>query len=55
MPEEKRSKDHAPPGTGEWGTKREGPGRQKDASPKKPGDGPNDNSPPDFGQSVESA
>jgi len=45
---------HSAPGTGEYGGKRRTRRRQADASPKKPGDGPTEKSPPDFGQSIES-
>ena len=44
----------APPGTGEDGPKRKGERPLPDSSPKKPGDGPGEKSPPDFGLSVES-
>jgi hypothetical protein len=49
-----RRRVHPPPGTGEYGTKDEKKVRPPDSSPKKPGDGPREKSPPDFGQSVES-
>jgi len=45
---------HSAPGKGEYGTKDEKRVRPPDSSPKKPGDGPEEKSPPDFGQSVES-
>ena len=45
---------HPPPGTGEYGTKNEKRVRPPDSSPKQPGDGPREKSPPDFGQSIES-
>jgi len=54
MPDTKIRRVHAPPGTGEYGTKDPKAKRPPDSSPKKPGDGSKEKSPPDFGQSVES-
>ena len=53
MSDRKSRRVHAPPGTGEYGTKRD-KGRRPADSPKKPGDGSKEKSPPDFGQSIES-
>ena len=54
MSDTKIKQSNSPPGTGEYGTKRKGGPKSPDSSPKKPGDGPDEKSPPDFGQSVES-
>jgi len=54
MSDTKVRRVHAPPGTGEYGTKDPKPKRPLDSSPKKPGDSPAEKSPPDIGQSVES-
>jgi hypothetical protein len=54
MPHRKARRVHAAPGTGEYGTRRKGGRPLPDSSPKKPGDSPNEKSPPDFGQSIES-
>ena len=54
MTDPKDRRIHAPPGSGEYGTKKKTGPRLPDSSPKKPGDGPSEKSPPDYGQSIES-
>jgi hypothetical protein len=54
MSHPKTRRIHSPPGTGEYGTKKKSGRRQPDSSPKKPGDGSAEKSPPDYGQSIES-